>query len=1109
LRILRVLKWLVVLALTVAVSIGAVVLLAAYDELTATLPPLDRLLEYDPPVATRVYADDGSLIEEFFRERRYRVPIEDIPPLVRNAFLAAEDADFFAHRGVDFAGIARAAVANLRAGDVVQGASTITQQVVKALLLTPERSYERKLKEILLSLRLEQALTKQQILELYLNQIYLGDGNHGVGAAARNYFGKAVQKLTAAEAAMLAGLPAAPSRYSPNRSPEAARTRQLYVLRRMVEERFLTAGEYQTALNQEIQLVTRRQQPSSTVRNYYTEAVRLQLEDMFGAEAPYNQGYSVYTTMQPRLQNLAEVAVRNGIERIDKALGYRGPIGRLNAEEQAQHIAQAKADLAGQPFDPERIYQGVVTAVANGRIKVAVGAIEQDVSTSGLRWNWETKSRSFRVGDLVEVRTREPATSGGRVPPPPVEEEPDLAEGEEADPDAASTRRDTPAAKVEEKPAPGDAPLKFHLAQTPRIEAALVAIDTESGGIAAMVGGYDFLGSPFNRALQALRQPGSAFKPFVYAAALDNGYTAASILQDAPVEYMDHDKVWAPRNYTRDYKGPIRLRTALEQSRNVVSVKLVDAVGVKTVVDYLSRFHLDTKFGPNLSIALGTTEMTLRALTEGYTAFANGGLKVEPVTIRRIEDKDGIAFFSDDPKRREVLSPAIAAVMTYILEGVVERGTATSVKALDRPVAGKTGTTNEQRDAWFVGYTPTLTVGVWVGFDDPNQTMGKMGTGGRVAAPIWLDFMKPALAGTPVRDFEIPESMRCVNIDAYTGKRAGEWTSKPLLECFKEGTEPGVYVASAESEDGTVIWKDPDSQSPPDTNFNPAPGDYEPPQADSRAGIIDDAYRQLGDPRWPSGRDGEGRIEDRWRDAYPSAPGETREQPRLRAGTVQTERGPEVRLYRDPAPPPSDERSGSGWAAPAPPALPQARSSAAPPGAQHAPQDEQPFTWPRATLPPPDPQAPPAREMPPARGMPRAGDIPQAGETPPDRDRLSREAPLTREPLPPRPMPPTRAPLPREAAPQVREAEPYRAPAQSSPYPSSDRAVPAPRDSPRLWPPAAQSPQPRAGAIGPGAYAPAPREPTVYSDNDASGGVRSPSSTMPARRSNTAPAPAE
>lgn len=925
---LKVLKWLVALTLTVAVAVGAVVVLSAYDELTATLPPIDRLLDYDPPVATRVYADDGSLIEEFFRERRYRVPIDDIPPLVRNAFLAAEDSDFFAHRGVDFVGILRAAIANFQAGNVVQGASTITQQVVKALLLSPERSYERKLKEILLSMRLEQHLSKNEILELYLNQIYLGDGNHGVGAAARNYFGKSVQELTPAQAAMLAGLPAAPSRYSPNRAPESARKRQLYVLRRMLEEHFLSAGDYQAAVREELRLLTRHQQPTAAVRNYYTEAVRLQLEDMFGAEAPYNQGYSVYTAMQPRLQALAEVAVRNGIERIDKALGYRGPVTHLTAQEQTGHIARLKSEVGVAPLDSRRIYEAVVTSVAPGRLGVTVGPFERVMDVSSLRWNHAAKSRTFRVGDVIEVRTREPATESIATP----------ATAKQADADAGASI-DTS---------------KFYIAQKPKIEAALVAIDTESGGIAAMVGGYDFMGTQFNRALQALRQPGSAFKPFVYAAALDHGFTAASILQDTPVEYMDHDKVWAPRNYTRDYKGPIRLRIALEQSRNVVSVKLVDKIGVKTVVDYLGRFRLGAKFGPNLSIALGTTELTLRNLTEGFTAFANGGVKVEPVVIRRVEDKDGVAFFSDEPRRREVLSPQTAAVMTYILEGVVERGTATSIKALDRPVAGKTGTTNEQRDAWFIGYTPNLTVGVWVGFDDPNQTMGKMGTGGRVAAPIWLDFMKPALAGMPVRDFEIPEDIRCVNIDPWSGRRAGEWTSKPFLECFKTGTEPGVAVAS-DPDDGVPVPGD--ANSPSNTGMAGTPGD-----GATRDGEVPSAV----DPRFPSPQDPETQQERRWpapeppggnapAPLYPYSPPPRREPEKYRAEAVQTENGTEVRLFRDspqpsaapPTPrntrPPTRSPNGERLWAPAPidnagkPAAagvpPDPRSAAAPPTA--------------------------------------------------------------------------------------------------------------------------------------------------------------------------------
>ncbi|HEY2772494.1 MAG TPA: PBP1A family penicillin-binding protein [Candidatus Binatia bacterium] len=893
----RVLKWLIALAVTVVVAVGAVVVLTAYDELTATLPPLDRLLDYDPPVATRVYADDGSLIEEFYRERRYRVAIADIPPMVRNAFLAAEDSDFFSHRGVDFVGIARAFLANLQAGNVVQGASTITQQVVKSLLLTPERSYQRKIKEILLSLRLEQHLTKEEILELYLNQIYLGDGNHGIGAAAKNYFGKTVQELTPAEAAMLAGLPAAPSRYSPNRDMEAATRRQHYVLRRMLEEQFLSAGQYQEAMREKVHVLTHRQRPGG-VRNYYTEAVRLQLEDMFGAEAPYNQGYSVHTAMQPKLQALAEAAIRNGIERLDTSNGYRGPLAHLSDDENRQHMAAVDSELAGAPPDAERIYEAIVSSVASSRLEVSIGtATHATLDVSSLHWNAQNKTRRFAVGDLVEVRARENGHSNPEHP------------------------------SVEE-------PVHWYLTETPQVEAALLAIDNAKGGVAAMVGGYDFLGSQFNRALQARRQPGSAFKPFIYSAALDHGFTPATILMDSPVQYMDHDKIWEPRNYTRDYKGPIRLRTALEQSRNVVSVKIVDSLGVKTVVDYLQRFHLNAEFGPNLSLGLGTTELTLKDLTEGYTTFANGGVKVEPVVIKSIEDKDGNPFFSDTPRRREALSPETAALMTYILEGVVERGTATAVKALDRPVAGKTGTTNDQRDAWFIGFTPTMTVGVWVGYDDQTQTLGRLGTGGHVAAPIWLDFMKPALAGTPVRDFEIPEDIDCVNIDPNSGKRAGEWTSKPFLECFKQGTEPGsgggLEVAGAgASEALESITSNTTTDSPSDYDEAPtghsssgalrsapavaAPGML-PPAAPDAAAAPPDAAAPPRDPRWATGQatqpiNSRGRSADDSAPAplYPYTPPSQRgaAAEHLKAEAVETPNGPEVHLYRQPAPAPS------------------------------------------------------------------------------------------------------------------------------------------------------------------------------------------------------------
>jgi len=873
-RVLKVVRWLVAITFTLACAFGLVVVLAAYDEMTATLPPIDRLLNYDPPVATRVYAPDGTLLEEFFRERRYLVPIAEIPPIVRKAFLAAEDSGFYSHRGIDLPSIVRAFVANLRAGDVVQGASTITQQVVKALLLSPERSYERKIKELLLALRLEQQLTKDQILELYLNQIYLGDGNHGVGAAARNYFGKTVGELTVAQAAMLAGLPAAPSRYAPTRDVGAATTRQHYVLRRMLEEGFIGAGEYQTALREGVRVVPRTQRPNS-VRNYYTEAVRLQLEDMFGAEAPYNQGYSVTTSEDPHLQALANAAVRNGIERLDLTYGYRGPLAHLEDAARDARVAKDSADPSLATLDRERIYQAVVTATAPSRIQVAVGKHSAGIDVAGIRWNSKVKNHSFRSGDVVEVRTREPGTAQSRGV-------------------GASDTDKNGAAGGGDQAAPGTSTL--FLAQTPEIEAALVAIDLHDGGLKAMVGGYDFMSSQFNRATQAKRQPGSAFKPFVYAAALDNGFTAASILRDEPVEYMDHGRLWQPRNYTRDYKGPIRLRTALEQSRNVVSVRLVDSVGVKTVVDYLERFRFDAEFGPNLSIALGTTELTLLDLTAGFTTFANSGVKVEPSVIRRIADKDGRAFFENEARKREVLSPQTASVMTFILEGVVERGTATRVKALGRPVAGKTGTTNEQRDAWFVGYTPDLAVGVWVGFDDQTRSMGHDGTGGRTAAPIWLDFMQAALNKAPVHDFELPEGISCLNIDPSSGKRANQYTGRPFLECFKEGTEP-------EEPRPVTVWSN-DAEQTTDTGQEAAP-DVLAPGEDPEAPSDSRAPREP-DPRFQavperSGRgveihlfprsDGAGDLPgEQPRGAEPASPGTT--QPAERPSTEPPRQAP-------------------------------------------------------------------------------------------------------------------------------------------------------------------------------------------------------------------------
>ncbi len=741
-------KWLrwILLVFCVLVGLGGGALgFTLYDQYWTQLPPLDGLLEYRPPVATRVYADDGSLVGEFFFEKRYLTPIHEISPVVRYAFVAAEDSDFYSHRGIDFSSIGRAFVANMRAGDVVQGGSTITQQVVKALLLTPERSYRRKLREVMLSMRLERELSKNEILYLYLNEIYLGDGNYGVGAAARAYFNKKVNELTLPEAALLAGLPQAPSRYSPTRNPQGALTRQRYVLRRMFDEGFITQNEYELALDDGVNVLPRRH-AANKFGSYYIEYVRQYLETHFGKQAPYHQGFRVYTSMNLAMQRAAEEAVRTGVRTVDLRLGYRGPHERIPPEELEERLAtDRKRDDLAELVDG-RAYDAIVTGVEPRSIDVELGNFISNIDVSSLNWHESVEDRRFRIGDVVMVKA-----SGG---------------------------------------AGGFA---FLLTQEPELESALLAIDPVSGQVKAMVGGYDYGRSQFNRAVQAKRQPGSAFKPFVYAAALDNGYTPASIVLDAPIQYIDHDKIWRPQNYSRRFYGPTTLRKALEKSRNVVTVRVVQDLGADTVVDYVRRFGFRTRIRANLSVGLGTSEVTLLELTNAYSIFANSGEWVEPVLINRIEDSSGWVMLDKEARKEEKLSAQTAYLITSMLEGVVQRGTGRSVRSLKRPVAGKTGTTNEQRDGWFIGYVPDLVSGVWVGFDD-DRTLGASGTGGKVAAPIWLDFMLRALDGKPVLDFEVPEGIGCVHIDAESGLRARDTDLDGVLECFKTGTEPVEFA---------------------------------------------------------------------------------------------------------------------------------------------------------------------------------------------------------------------------------------------------------------------------------------------------------------------------
>ncbi len=748
---MRRLRWTFFIGFLAFVACAGAVSFTLYDQYWTQLPPLSRLLRYDPPVATTVYADDGRMVGEFFFEKRYLTPIDEIPEVARHAFVAAEDSEFFRHKGVDIQGILRAFIANVRAGGVVQGGSTITQQVVKALLLTPERSYRRKLREVMLSVKLEREATKDEILFLYLNQIYLGDGNYGIGAASRSYFGKEVDELGVAEAALLAGLPKAPSRYSPTRNPEGAIKRQRYVLQRMLDENFITAEEYRVAMRKGLSILKKKQraEPGS----YYVEYIRRHLVNRFGSRAPYYKGFRVHTAMNLDLQKQAEAAVQRGVESLDVELGYWGPIESITPEAIDKRVAddRDRDDLAD--LEERATYPAVVTESVPGLVTVALGDNVSEIDVSGLRWhpNIDKADRRFDVGDIVEV---------------------------------------TPVF-VEEG-------VTLGLTQTPQIAAALVTVQPFTGHVKAMVGGYDFAQSEFNRAMQAYRQPGSSFKPLVYAAALDNGYTPASVVMDAPIQFVDHETIWRPQNYSKKFYGPTTLRKAIEKSRNVVTIRVVQDLGITTVVDYLRRFGFRRSIGRNLSVGLGTSEVTPLELASAYTAFANGGRMVEPIFITRIEDAAGNLIEATELIATDVMSPQTAYLITSMLEGVVQNGTGKRVKVLNRPVAGKTGTTDDQHDAWFVGYTPDLLTTVWVGYDDHTRTMGLMGTGGRVAAPLWLSFMEEALDGKPVAHFQMPEGIDCMNVDPESGLRARADNLEASLECFKSGTAPKEF---------TPVWR--------------------------------------------------------------------------------------------------------------------------------------------------------------------------------------------------------------------------------------------------------------------------------------------------------------
>jgi penicillin-binding protein 1A len=765
-----------------------------------SLPDYSQLQDYEPAVMTRVHASDGSLLAEYARERRLYIPIQAVPKLVTHAFVAAEDKNFYEHGGIDFSGIARAATLYIQqygSGRRPQGASTITQQVAKNFLLTNELSFARKIKEALLAMKIERAFSKERILELYLNEIYLGMGAYGVAAASLLYFDKSVHELSVAEAAYLAALPKAPNNYHPFRQRERALERRNYVLDRMAEDHYITAQEAEKAKKEPLKITPRPTGAHIFAAEYFAEEVRRYIYDNFTEKKLYEGGLSVRTTLDPKMQVLARKVLVDGFVNFDEQRGYRG---------------------AAQKIDP----------TGDWGAKLAEVKALSDVAPWRLAVVLEADDASARVG-----------LQPGREPGGALSKERETGTIALEGMKWAKARGKAPA-KVSQVLSPGDVvyvePLgggQFRLRQVPEVSGAIVAMDPQTGRVLAMAGGFSYDQSQFNRATQALRQPGSSFKPLVYAAALDNGYTPSTVVLDAPIEIDTGTGIWAPENYTRKYYGPSTLRFGIEQSRNVMTVRLAQDIGMPLIGEYAKRFGIYDNLPPYLSFALGAGETTLLRMVGAYAMFDNGGRKIQPTLIDRIQDRYGHTIYKHDSrecrgcdadkwadqseptlidKRERVLDPMTAYQITSIMEGVVQRGTATVVKEVGKPIAGKTGTTNDEKDAWFIGFSPDLVVGVYLGYDKPRH-LGRGATGGVLAAPIVRDFMKVALADKPAVPFRVPPGIKLIRVDPRSGMRAGPGDQRVILEAFKPGTAPSDnYSAIGVSDaDGRPVGVSPEA----------------------------------------------------------------------------------------------------------------------------------------------------------------------------------------------------------------------------------------------------------------------------------------------------------
>jgi penicillin-binding protein 1A len=739
------------------------------------LPDVDTLARYRPPTVTVVYDQHGELMGEIYEKRRYVVELEALPKPLTEAFIAAEDAAFYEHGGVDYMGIVRAIGRNALAGKKAQGASTITQQVAKNFLLTSEKSYSRKIKEVLLAWRIEEAFDKNHILYLYLNQIYLGSGAYGVEAASRVYFGKHVGELDLAESAMIAGLPQRPSDYSPHRHFEKAKGRQKYVLTQMAAKGFITAEEADAAYAQELTIV-RRKNEFLLKAPWFTEHVRRDLVARYGQDKVYNEGLVVTSTCDLALQQEAQKAITGGVADAAESIGgWRGAAENVDGEARAAKVA-ALAERLGDVVEGEW-YSAVVTDVQKKHAIVDLGGQEAVIPLSWTTWAWpvpddptkkgrriDDLSTALRVGDIVTVEI-----------------------------EASDFRKTETLAKYD---GAGEGPFAAaSLFQEPDVQGALWSYRLEDGAVLAMVGGVNFQNTEFNRATQAERQVGSTFKPIVYAAAIESRkFTTGTIVQDAPLVFNTlGSQLWKPANYGEDYLGDITLRRALALSRNVVTVRVLDVIGLDPVYQLARKLGIESHMDVDLSMGLGSSSLTMPEIARAYSAFATVGHRVEPHYIERVVDRDGTVLeqFVAPAEWEQVLDPSVAQVMNWLLIEVATSGTAAKAQKLGVRVAGKTGTTNENRDAWFVGYTPTVLTAVWVGYDTP-KTLGGRATGGHTALPIWMQYMGPASPKAADRPWPTGGNLVYATIDESTGRLSAGGRSMPFLP----GTVPGGVMAA-------------------------------------------------------------------------------------------------------------------------------------------------------------------------------------------------------------------------------------------------------------------------------------------------------------------------